>query len=308
MAATATGVDPGTVEIKAAKDLMIIWPIQRKATDQRVRSIFNNWDDSKVGILQVAKITDGEYKNRLHIYDGGTRWRAQVEYGSNIYPFTCWVRKMTMAEAAEKFLDENSLSQKPSAFYRYSVGIRAGKEAALAIQAALARTGLEASPTRSTYGNGIPGTFAALAAAERVVLRSYQTSGDWGLASDALAWCIEMGRKAYPQHGDEGTAQAHDADLIQALAVIGALNPNLTDEKETNLIHSMTTWLGDGPLTQRLFRKGDKMDPPHWRVMVIDSTKNTGGSTSRGYAMARQIVLNHNRAFTPVLTVPPAAK
>jgi hypothetical protein len=308
-AARVQGVDPGTLEIIAAKDLMVIWPIQRKATDSRVRQIAAAWDDTKVGILCVAKILDGEYKGRKHIYDGGTRWRSQMETeeGSDVYPFACWVRPMTVHQAAEAFLDANSLAMKPSAFYRYSVGIRADKPAAVAIQAALETLGLEASPSKSTFGNGSPGTFAAFAAAERIVNREYAALGDWEFASAVLAWTISMGRRAYPQHGDEATAFGHDADLIQSLAVIRSLNPNVADadEREANLVHSITTWLGEGPVKERLFHTGDLMEPSHWRVCAIDATKGQGGSSSRGQQMARQIVLNHNQKMRPSLKAPP---
>lgn len=303
------GVDPGVLEIIAAKDLMVIWPIQRKATDTRVRQIAAAWDDTKVGILCVAKIIDGEYKGRKHIYDGGTRWRSQMETeeGSDVYPFSCWVRSMTMHQAAEAFLDANSLAMKPSAFYRYSVGIRADKPAAMAIQAALNVLELEASPSKSTFGNGSPGTFAAFAAAERIVNREYAVSGDWEMAAAVLAWCVSIGRLAYPQHGQESTAHGHDADLIQALAVIRSLNPSVVDGdvREQNLVHSITTWLGSGPIKERLFHTGDLMEPSHWRVCVIDATKGQGGSSSRGQQMARQIVLNHNQQMTPTLKAPP---
>jgi hypothetical protein len=306
------GTDPGTLEIIAAKDLMVIWPIQRKASDARVRGIAATWDDTKVGILCVAKIIDGEYKGRKHIYDGGTRWRSQVETeeGSDVYPFACWVRSMTMHQAAEAFLDANSLAMKPSAFYRYSVGVRADKPAALAIQYALQMVGLEASPSKSTFGNGGPGTFAAFAAAERIVTKEYAASGDWEMATAVLAWTISMGRLAYPQHGDEATAFGHDADLIQALAVIRGLN-NLVadgDVREQNLVHSITTWLGEGPVKERLFKTGDLMQPSHWRVAVIDATKGQGGSSSRGQQMARQIALNHNQKLSPTLKAPPPPK
>jgi hypothetical protein len=306
------GVDPGTLEIIAAKDLMVIWPIQRKASDARVRAISQAWDDTKVGIICVAKILDSEYKGRKHIYDGGTRWRSQMETeeGSDVYPFACWVRPMTVHQAAEAFLDANSLAMKPSAFYRYSVGVRADKPPALAIQRALDTLELEASPSRSTFGNGGPGTFAAFAAAERIVSREFAACGDWGSASAVLAWTIAMGRKAYPQHGDEGTAFGHDADLIQSLAVIRSLNPNVADggERETNLIHATTTWLGEGQIKERLFHTGDLMEPSHWRVCVIDATKGQGGSTSRGQQMGRQIVLNHNQKMRPALKAPPSPR
>jgi hypothetical protein len=306
------GVEPGSLQIIAAKDLTVIWPIQRKASDARVRAIAASWDDTKVGILSVARITDGEYKGKKHIYDGGTRWRSQMETeeGSNLYPFPCWIRPMTMHQAAEAFLDANSLSMKPSAFYRYSVGVRADKPAALAIKNALDAIGIEASPSRSTYGNGEPGTFAALAAAERIVLREFQTSGDWDEAALALCWCISIGRKAYPQHGNPGTANGHDADLIQALSIIRTLNPGVVDgdKRESQLVHALTTWLGEGGTKERLHRKGDRMEPSHWRVTVIDATKNSGGSSSRGSQMARQIVLNHNQGLTPILKAPPASK
>lgn len=301
---TSIELDPGTLEIKVAKDLMVIKPIQRRPTEQRVRKLSEEWDDSKVGILQVAKITDGEYKGKLHIYDGGTRWKAKMDYGGELYPFACWVRSMTVAEAAQKFLDENSLSQKPSAFARYSVGVRAGKESALAVQKSLGKLKIEASDTKENS----PNIFTALAAAERIVTRQFGEAGDWHVASDVLAWCLDMARRAYPLVADH-PYYGHDADLLQGLFAIQLNNPDIPHdtEKEANLLHSTTTWLGKGGLKERLYHYGDIMTPSHWRVVVIDATKQGGGSSSRGYQMGRQIALNYNQKLKPLITAPAAA-
>jgi hypothetical protein len=303
--------DKGKLEIIPARELHVIHAIQRKPTPARVRKMASSWNDEMVDLLHVARITDGEYRGRLHITDGGTRWAAKMEGGDEDYPFVCWVREMTFVEAAQRFLWLNGESQRPNAFSRYAVGVRAGRPESLAVKKALDTLHLVGSPGSSTFGDeGEPGEFAAFAAAERIVKKEYEASGDWDAASDLLRWSIEIGRRAYPQHGDPATAIGHDADLVQSLATIATLNPNVRgdEHKEANLISGITTWYYQSEAKTRLFEYGQSMRPEQWRVATFAATKNAGGSGSRGTQMARQIVLNHNQKMTPHLKAPAAPK
>lgn len=303
--------DKGRLEIIPARELQVIHAIQRRPTPSRVRKMAATWNDEMVDLLHVARITDGEYAGRLHITDGGTRWAAKMEAGDEDYPFVCWVRDMTFVEAAQRFLWLNGESMRPNAFYRYAVGVRAGRPEALAVQKALDALHLVGSPGSSTYGDdGTPGEFGAFAAAERIVKKEYEATDDWDAASELLRWSIDLGRRAYPQHGDRATAIGHDADLVQSLATIATLNPGLRgdDQKESNLIHGLTTWLYKSEVKTRLFEPGQMMKPEQWRVATFAATKNAGGSGSRGTQMARQIVLNHNQGLTPHLKAPAAPK
>jgi hypothetical protein len=301
--------DKGKLEIFPARELYVIQTIQRKPTPARVRKMGADWNDEMVDLLHVARITDGEYAGRLHITDGGTRWAAKMEAGDEDYPFVCWVREMTYVEAAQRFLWLNGESMRPNAFARFAVGVRAGRPEALAVKQALDALHLIGSPGSSTYGDeGVAGEFAAFAAAERVVKKEYEATGDWDAAAELLRWSIDIGRRAYPQHGDPATAIGHDADLLQSLATIATLNPSIRGEerKETNLIHGLTTWMYQSETKTKLFEYAQPMKPEQWRVATFYATKNAGGSGSRGTQMARQIVLNHNQKLTPHLK-PPAA-
>ncbi len=303
--------DKGRLEIIPARELHVIHAIQRRPTHSRVRKLFTTWNDEMVDLLHVARITDGEYKGRLHITDGGTRWAAKVENGDEDYPFVCWVRDMTFVEAAQRFLWLNGESMRPNAFSRFAVGVRAGRPEALAVKQALDALHLVGSPGSSTYGGeDEPGEFAAFAAAERIVKKEYETTDDWDAASELLRWSIDIGRRAYPQHGDRATAIGHDADLIQSLATIATLNPGLRGDaqKESNLLNGITTWYYQSEAKTRLFEPGQRMKPEQWRVATFAATKNAGGSGSRGTQMARQIVLNHNQKMTPHLKAPPAPR
>ena len=303
--------DKGRLEIIPARELSVIRAIQRKPTPARVRKLATNWNDEMVDLLHVARITDGEYAGRLHITDGGTRWEAKMEAGDEDYPFVCWVREMTFVEAAQRFLWLNGESMRPNAFARFAVGVRAGRPEALAIKRALDALHLVGSPGSSTYGgDDEPGEFAAFAAAERIVKKEYELTDDWDAASELLRWSIDMGRRAYPQHGDKATAIGHDADLVQSLAAIATLNPSLRgdEQKEHNLILGLTTWYYQSEVKTRLFEFGQPMRPEQWRVATFAATKNAGGSGSRGTQMARQIVLNHNQKHTPHLRAPAAPK
>lgn len=300
----------GTLEIHKASDINIIPTIQRKPTDDRLRKMARAWDIRKIGVIELAKITDGEYKGRLHPTDGGSRVECQKQHGDPDFLFLCVVRNMTYQEAAQEFLWRNGLAMKPSAFARFAVGVRAGEPLATAIDTALKSLKLTGSPSSSTYGNGEVGTFAAFASAERIVMSSFKVSDDWDVSSEHFRWVLDFCRQAYPQHGDKGTAIGHDADLIQAVSVLALLNPRVIEEEEprANLAHAATTWLGQTEAKQRLFEYGSAMKPEHWKVATMAATKNTGGSSSRGSQMGRQIGLNHNQQFTPQLKVPPAGR
>lgn len=306
-----SAMDPGSLEIKAATDLSVLPVIQRKPSAARIRTLANGWDDAKVGILLVARITDGEYKGRLHIYDGGTRWAAKVELEPH-YLFSCWIKGMTMEGAAKAFLSHNKDSMKPSAFAKYAVGIRAGEPNALAVEKALDALGLSASPSTSEFGDGDrPGDFAAFAAADRIVTQAYTLyEGDWDRASALLEWSIRLARRAYPQKGESGAAYGHDHDIVQAVARMGMDNPALfgDDEREAQLAKAINTWYGDTPRTQKLFTKGQTMIPATWRVAFVDTSRNIGGGSSRGQGIAQLIVTNHNRAFSPRLSLRTAAR
>lgn len=303
---STTSPDRGELRHLPAKDLTVIAAIQRQPSPARVRQFQGEkWNEAKTGILSVARISDGEYKGRLHIVDGGTRWKAKINDGGENYMFPCYVRDMTLEDAAKAFLAFNKDSMKPSAFSRYTVGVRAGEPAALAVKAALESIPLTPNPSASLYGNGdgTAGDFAAFAAAERIVLKTYAVEGDWDKASDLLAWSIKIGRRAYPQHGQPGTAFGHDADIIQAIARIGADNPLVLgdDQREHNLTHAVSTWLGTGDVNTKLFKTGATMEPSHWKIELMRETKNHGGSSSRGQVLAKLIVRNHNRSLTPRL-------
>src|SRR5262245_27883940 len=167
--------------------------------------------------------------------------------GDENYVFPCYVRNMSLEEAAQAFLALNKDSMKPSAFARFQVGVRAGEASALAMAEAFKQVPVLPSQSSSTFGdNGQAGDFSAIAAAERIVLTVYKAEGDWDKASDLLAWCITMGRQAYPQHGHPGTAFGHDADIVQAIARIGMLNPAVIGDtdRERNLAKGINTWLG----------------------------------------------------------------
>jgi hypothetical protein len=45
------------------------------------------------------------------------------------------------------------------------------------------------------------------------------------------------------------------------------------------------------------------MEPSHWKIELMNETKNHGGSSSRGNVLAKLIVRNHNRELTPKLKI-----
>jgi len=304
---TSVTPDRGQLLHLPAKDLSVIATIQRQPSPARVR-IFQGekWDEAKTGILQVARINEGEYKGKLHIVDGGTRWKAKIEDGDENYMFPCYVRDMSFEEAAKAFLAYNKDSMKPSAYAKYAVGVRAGEPAALAVKQALESIPLTPNPSVSLFGDhDKPGDFAAFAAADRIVQKAYGEEADWDNAAALLAWCLTIGRRAYPQYGQPGAAHGHDADTIQAIAKIGMANPLVLgdDHREGNLAHSINTWLGNTERTTKLFKRGASMEPSHWKIELMNETKNHGGSSSRGNVLAKLIVRNHNRELTPKLKI-----
>jgi|GEM_PF-2414615 len=302
---SVTTPDRGQLLHLPAKDLTVLKTIQREPSPARVRQFQGDkWNEEKTGILQVARIDAGEYKGRLHIVDGGTRWKAKIEDGDVNYMFPCYVRDMSFEEAAKAFLAYNKDSMKPSAFAKFAVGVRAGEHAPLAVKKALESIPLTPNPSVSSFGDADKtGDFAAFAAADRIVQRAYAEDPDWDNAADLLAWSIRMGRQAYPQNGHPGAAFGHDADTIQAIAKIGLANPLVIgdNERERNLTQSINTWLGSTESLQKLFKYRSRMEPSHWKVELMRVTKNHGGSLSRGNVLADLIVKNHNRKHTPKL-------
>ena len=300
-----TSPDRGELRHLPAKDLTVIAAIQRQPSSARVRQFQGEkWNEAKTGILSDARISDGEYAGRLHIVDGGTRWKAKMNDGDENYMFPCYLKDMTLEGAAQAFLAFNKDSMKPSAYSRYMVGVRAGELVAHAMKRAFELVPVSPNPSVSNFGDDTAmGYFGAIAAAERIVTTAYKAEGDWDKAGDLLAWCIIMGRKTYPQHGHPGTAHGHDADIIQAIAGIGMLNPLVIgdDQKEHNLAHGIGTWLGAGERNTKLFKYGQPMEPSHWKVALVAETRNHGGSSSRGQALAKLLVVNHNRELKPQL-------
>jgi hypothetical protein len=301
----------GSFQLLRAKDLTVIKAIQRRPSADRIRKLRRDWDGSKVGVLMVARITDGEYKGKLHVYDGGSRLLAAYDEetgeGDPEYMFQCVVTNMTFAEAARAFLDFNQLSMKPSAFSRYKVGIRAGDPVALAIEAALDELGLEATDGHSSYGNGSPGRFAAFAAAERIIKNAEKRlEGSYEEASDHFVWVLTMTRAAYTPANADAPAHAHDADIIQAVSFLGLTYPVIqgNDDVERNVRAAMTTWLGKD---SKLHTKGTLMTPPHWRVVLASQGKGAtlAGSSSRGQQIGELIRHNYNSGgLKPMLRKP----
>jgi hypothetical protein len=286
----------GRLEILPAKALTRIKRFQRTPKPNRLNQLRKMWDDDKVGCLHVARIIDGEYKGKLHIYNGGTRWEVKKDDDPD-YLFDCYVRDMTGKHAAKMFLSESQDSMKPSAFARFRVGTAAGEPVALAIQAALASIPLTADEGRSVYGNGAEGLFSAFAAAERIVKRAYALSENWDEASAHLAWAIRSGRAAYPQHGDNGSAYGHDADVIQALSAAALRNPRILTENglDRKLISAVNTYYAGDHKLDRLFDDRQTMKPEHWRTAFVATRGNMGGSESRGVQIQKLIIRNFHR-------------
>lgn len=301
----------GKLEFVPARNLRMLRGLQRIPTMTRLRD-FEPWLEEKEGIIQVARITNGRHKGALHVYDGGTRVAYMVGLDGTPgadpdYPFRCWILDMAEQQAALAFLAHNKDAKKPGAFARYAVGIHAGEPESLAIKSALDSIPLGASLGRSLYGNDkTPGEFAAFAAAERIIRNRYAESGEWPETAAFLRWVLLLCRATYPQHGSPETAIAHDADLIQAVALIATWNPTVIGDetKEASLRRAINTWYGTSATGGSLFEPMQTMKPAHWRLWAAQRGKTSGGSESRGATMAKLIVTNHNRTDAGRLNKP----
>jgi hypothetical protein len=282
----------GRLEQYRLGDLTVLEEIQRVPKDSRIKTLGRNgWQAKKQGILLVAKITDGEYTGKLHVYDGGTRWRLGLRTVGEDYVMPCWVEDMTLAEAAEKFDIFNSESKKPSPYDHYKVGIAYGEPHQTAIKRAFDQIGVVGAET-SSYGNGEPGEVAALVACKNVVVGGYKERKDlpederWEAGSDRLVEVLEILRDAYD------TADAHDGDMIQAVARVRAQNGAIADEARAHLVQMIGT-----------------IGSAQWRSMaqnVQEASGSQGGSQSRANFIATLIATEHNRtaAKSAVLTTP----
>jgi len=282
-----------------ARDLYIIRAIQREPTPERLRD-FDPWDEEQAGIIEAALLTDGKYKRRVHPIDGGTRVLVKQQTDPD-YIFRVWVEEMPYREAARRFGKRNNNQKKPSPFYRYKVGVQAEEEGMLAIKRALDAVGVMPTRGHSSYGgNGVAGDFSAIQAAERIInlWRRQHGEDEYEAASDHLIWTLTMTREAYPQHGDPGIADAHDGDIIQAVAYIGQNYPEIVgdEDAEQRVRHALTTWLR---ARTPLFVRGQMMRPENWRQALVKQTGSVGGSMSRGHQIGALIVTNHNSAARP---------
>lgn len=280
---TNGGAANGRLEMHRLGDLNVIEHIQRVPKESRVKSLAKNgWQPKKQGILLVAKITDGDHAGTLHVYDGGTRLRVGLRTAGEDYPIPCWVEDLSEAEAAEKFDIFNSESKKPSAYDHYKVGVAYGEPYQMAIKHALDSLGLVGGET-SSYGNGEPGRVAALVACKRVVDGAYKSHRDlgedpqrWTLASERLEVILSILRDAYTNE------DAHDADMIQAVARLRTQHGRFSQKTRRHLINTI------GSATAA-----------RWRSLAqsnIERSGSQGGSVSRANFIATLLATEHNRS------------
>lgn len=276
------GSPNGRLELLRLGDLKVLEHIQRVPRESRVKSLAKaGWQPKKQGILLVAEITDGAHAGVKHVYDGGTRWRVGLRTVGDDYVIPCWVEEMTEADAAEKFDIFNSESKKPTPYDHYKVGIAYGEPHQTAIKRALDSLGLEGGE-KSSYGNGEPGRVAALVACKRVVDGAYKANRDmgedpkrWEIASERLAEILSVLRDAYT---DE---DAHDADMIQAVARLRTQHGELSPEVRRHLVNTINT------ATAARWRS--------WAQSNIESAGGSqGGSESRANFIATLLATEHN--------------
>jgi len=279
----ANGASNGRYEEHPLGDLTVIEEIQRVPKDSRIKTLGRNgWEEKKQGILLVARITDGAHAGKLHIYDGGTRYKLGLATVGLDYVMPCFVQDMTLAEAAEKFDIFNSESKKPSAYDHYKVGIAYSEPHQTAIKRALDKLGLVGAET-SSYGNGAPGEVAALVACKNVINGGFKQHKDlpdnerWDAASDRLVEVLSIMRTA---HNDAG---AHDGDMLQAVARLRVQNGAF-----------------DPPVRQHLIDTISGLTAAAWRSMAQNiqdaSGGSQGGSQSRSVAIAGLIATEHNKS------------
>jgi len=272
----------GRLEMHQLGDLTVLDHIQRVPRDSRLKAMAKDgWQVKKQGIFLVASIVDGPHIGKLHVYDGGTRWRLGMSTVGPHYVVPCWVEDMTEAEAAEKFDIFNSESKKPTAFDHYKVGIAYGEKHQLAIKKALDSLGLVGGET-SSYGNGEPGAVAALAACKRIIQGTFKSVRDeddeqvkWDIASERLAEVISIMRDAYTDD------TAHDADMLQAVARLRAQHGEVSPETRRHLVNTIS-----------------KATAALWRSMaqnVQEASGSQGGSVSRANFIATLLATEHNK-------------
>jgi hypothetical protein len=278
------GSPNGRLEMLRLGDLTVLEHIQRVPRESRVKSLAKaGWQPKKQGILLVAEITDGPHAGVKHVYDGGTRWRVGLRTVGEDYVIPGWVEPMTEAEAAEKFDIFNSESKKPTPYDHYKVGIAYGEPHQTAIKRALDALGLEGGE-KSSYGNGEPGRVAALVACKRVVDGAYKANRSlqdddsrWELASKRLAEVLAILRDAYT---DE---DAHDADMIQAVARLRTQHGELSPEVRGHLVNTINS------ATAARWRS--------WAQSNLESAGGSqGGSESRANFIATLLATEHNRS------------
>jgi len=276
----------GEIALHPAKALTVLREIQREPSPARVAYLRNYWDESQVMILFVARISEGKRKGKLHIYDGGSRWRAKVDRDPE-YIFVCWVREMTEREAAAAFLSVNRESMKPGTFHVHRVGVRAGEPEALAIKRALDEANLIADASHSRYPNGSKGEFSAFGAASRIVRGSFDRTGNWHRASAAFYFTLKLGQMAYPMldvAGRSERAHGYHADIIQAIDRIAMWNPDLPGDPDWETHLAMAV--------------GSKL-PGDWVADAVSFLKTMPGSSHRGTVVSKLIVTHNNQGRTP---------
>jgi hypothetical protein len=281
------GATNGRLELHLLGDLTVIEDIQRVPKDSRIKTLGRNgWQEKKQGILLVAKISDTEHAGKLHIYDGGTRYRLGIETVGPNYVMPCWVEDMTLAEAAEKFDIFNSESKKPTPYDHYKVGVAYGEPHQTAIKRALDKLGLVGAETSSYGSPGLPGEVGALVACRHVVTGGFMEHKDLPVdvryeeGSDRLVEVLGVLRDAYD------TKDAHDADMLQAVARIRAQNGVMSKETRAHLVQTI---------------KG--ATSAHWRSMaqnVQETSGSQGGSQSRANFIATLLATEHNQTAAKV--------
>lgn len=273
-------------------DLTVVPYLQRVPRTDRVRRMTETWDPLKEGILQVAILTDGPLKGAMHVFDGGTRWLAKSAEPD--YEFYCAISSMTEREAASATRTFNNEQRRHTAYQAHLVGIAAGFPPDLAMEEAFRRVGVMAEERSSTRK-----LIAAIKASERILLEAFSASRKldatlsdeerWEQATVRLVNVLELSREAI------SGKTAHDADMIQAIAVLWTLNEggNSLDRKPVRA-RLIKTLAG-----QEAASGGGAVG--RYRLMAQNAhrTGSYGGSESRGKAMARFIARDYNNRLKP---------
>jgi hypothetical protein len=265
-----------------ASELTVIQTIQRIPTDARLRQMARQWDSSKEGILFVAEITDGEHAGVLHVYDGGTRWKAMLEFALNDegvpvgdpeYVFVCWVRRMTEQEAADAFISFNTEAKRPSPYFQYQVGLIARTPWCVAIESGLAANHAIVGQSASANRLAAVGSAKAIVEAAARYAETVGHSDPWVFAAEQLAEVIRITRLAYTDGG------AYDNNVMRAVSEILALN----------LRHGVAVD------TARLAEKVGSKTPEQWHTEGLALSRvSSAGSSHRGTLVRYQMVALYN--------------